>query len=76
MIWKTIWIIGTLLVIAVVSGCSDDASPEAEWDPPVKTAEQLEAEAEAQITPDNWQDELDRLEREIEQDMEFIDLDE
>lgn len=69
MMRKTVWIIGIMAAIAMVSGCKNDAPPEP-VDEPVKTAEELKAEAETQITEDNWQEELDRLEQEVKLDID------
>jgi hypothetical protein len=58
-----VWIVVALVSLGL-AGCSDD-SQEAPPPEQLKTAEEYQAEAEKQITEENVEDELDRLEQEI-----------
>lgn len=58
-----VWTVAVLVSLCLV-GCSDD-SQEAPPAEPLKTLEEYQAEAREQITEENVEDELARLEREI-----------
>lgn len=69
MIRKTVWMAVMVLAIAVIAGCKKDTSPTVELNEPVKTAEEFKAEADRQITADNLDAELAKMEKEIEADL-------
>lgn len=58
-VWIAVWGFMSL------AGCSDNGQ-EAPSPEQAKAAAEYEAEAEKEITPENVEDELDRLEREIQ----------
>ena len=64
-LFKTAGLIVLMLILALATGCKDD-TPTAE---PVRTAEEFRAEAAREISAENLDAELDRMEREIEADM-------
>jgi len=61
----------TALVVALASGCKK--SPEEPQSQPaeqeVKTAQEYEAEAEREITKENMEEELAKLEKAVDQDL-------
>lgn len=69
MIRKTVWLAGIVLAIAVLTGCKKETPPAVQTNEPVKTAEEFKAEADKQITAENLDTELDKLEQEVETDM-------
>lgn len=69
MIRKTVWMAVMVLAIAVIAGCKKETSPTVESTEPVKTAEEFKAEADKQITADNLDAELEKMEKDIESDL-------
>lgn len=69
MIRKTVWLAGIVLTIAVLTGCKKETPPAVQPNAPVKTAEEFKAEADKEITAENLDTELDKLEQEVETDM-------
>jgi hypothetical protein len=61
--------VSALLCVSTLSGCGNDSGGGAE-EVEVKTAEQHKADAEKEITEENMEDELAKIEKEMAQETE------
>ena len=58
-----------VLALACLSGCGSDSTESESNEPPVKTEAQIKAEAEKEINEENMDEELAKIEKELEKDL-------
>ena len=64
----SIFVMVLLLCLSVCGGCKKQSDETSADDAEVKTTAEYEAEAEKEITEENMEDELNKLEESIDQD--------
>ena len=65
MLRNALWIAIVALAALALTGCKKE-SPKVPANPPTKTAEEYKAEADKQITAENLDAEMDKLEKEVD----------
>lgn len=71
MIRKTLWMAVIVLAIAVLNGCKKQTPPPAPAGPaePAKTVQEVKTETDKEITSENLDAELDKMEKEVDADI-------
>jgi len=71
MIRKTLWMAVIVLAIAALNGCKKQTPPPAPVGPakPAKAVQEVKTEADKEITSENLDAELDKMEKEVDADI-------
>lgn len=71
MIRKTLWMTVIVMAIAALNGCKKQTPPPAPAGPaePAKTVQEVKTEADKEITSENLDAELDKMEQEVDADI-------
>ncbi|MEN6309571.1 MAG: hypothetical protein ABFD91_17625 [Anaerohalosphaeraceae bacterium] len=71
MIRKTLWMAVLVLAIAALNGCKKQTPSPAPAQPaePAKTVQEVKTEADKEITSENLDAELDKMEKEVDADI-------